>query len=75
MEDDTNVGAYLEKGTEEFSAGDSPQRVFLVFGLKKQDRDSCAYSDLDCDGDTVFADEFSLTDSSSQTALLVSRTS
>ena len=62
------------KKINKFSSGDSPQRVFIVFGLKPQDVDGCHYSDSECFGDTVFDKNFNINQAGAQQALLVSIT-
>ena len=59
--------------TDEFGTGDTPQRVFLVWGLKNQDLDKCGSSDAECFGDSVFNNKFNLEDVSVQQDLMVSK--
>ena len=67
---DTNFGGFIKKDVL-FSTGDNPQRVFIVFGLKKQDLKNCHQSDSLCFGKTVYDDQFRMGEAEQQ-AILVS---
>ena len=67
----TNVGAYMDKNAELFGTGDFPLRLFIVWGLKKQDVSGCDPSDSDCTGKTVFNNKLNLNDRNAQLALKV----
>ena len=71
MASNTNIGSAQEISTAEFGVGDTPQRVFLVWGLKEQDLGGCGFSDHDCYGKTVFNNKFNLKEESVQQQLMV----
>lgn len=47
------------------------QTVALVWGLKNQNMDGCSYFDEECDGETVWDDDFSLESTTAQKGILV----
>ena len=47
-------------------------RVYLVWGLRLQDRRKCHFTDYKCKGETVFDDDFDMNLPECQTSLLVS---
>ena len=54
------------------SVEDDIVKVYLVWGLKPQDRSSCHKSDFDvCGGDTVWDNHFDLNPAPAQKAILV----
>ena len=65
---------YFDRRIDYFSYDPPPLRVFLVWGLKEQDKDDCHWSDVDCDGDTRYDRKFNLNDPGTQQALLVRST-
>ena len=54
------------------SQEDEVVEVHIIWGLKKQDRSSCHFTDFKCKGRTVFDNSFDLNPSDCQVALLVS---
>lgn len=54
------------------SAADQVIKVFLVWGLKPQDRSSCHISGYNCPGRTVWDDKFDLNSKPAQIYLKVS---
>ena len=68
---DTNFGAFIQKSLL-FSTTDSPQRIFIVFGLKQQDLSECHHSDSLCFGKTVYDDQFRMGEAEQQAVLVSS---
>ena len=47
-------------------------RVYIVWGMKAQDRSSCHRTDFECEGESVWDEGFDLNPAPAQMAMLVS---
>ena len=65
------MGNYFNNDNIEFGKLNEPQRVFVSWGLLKQDVQACNQYDFECVGETVFDDDFRMDDNETQLSLLV----
>lgn len=74
FKDDHNFAKAQKLSLDKFvpSAEDNNVKLYISWGLKKQDRDSCHKTDFACEGKTVWDESFDLNPPPAQLALLVS---
>ena len=69
------MGGYIYNEREKFGSGaSSTPRVFMVWGLKKQDLNECGFAELECDGSANYAETINLEDEAKQNKLKVRKT-
>ena len=68
---DTNLGTYFNNDNAFFTKINDPQRVFISWGLLKQDVSRCEKLDFECVGSTNFDDDFNMNSNETQLAIRV----
>ncbi len=68
-----NLGKFLKLINQRvFGSSDSIRQIYVVFGLREQDRARCHQSEALCFGDTVWDERFNMSSARVQQSLMVS---